>query len=139
MTKELFKPAKKTVSSSLINNEDYQKMYKLSVEQPEIFWREQAEKLEWIKPFAKVKDISFKAPNVSIKWFEDGLINASVNCIDRHLPEKADEIAIIWESDNPSVDTKISYDELYYNVCKLANVYKNLGICKSITNRTPAG
>ena len=130
MTRELFKPSEKTVSSSLINNEDYEKMYKQSVEQPEIFWQEQAEKLKWIEPFTKVKDISFKAPKVSIKWFEDGLINASVNCIDRHLPAKANETAIIWESDDPAVHRKISYAELYNNVCKLANVYKSLGISK---------
>ena len=130
MTKELFKPSEKTVSSSLINNDDYQRMYKQSIEEPEKFWRKHAGKLEWIKPFTKVKDISFKGSNVSIKWFEDGLINASVNCIDRHLPGKADETAIIWESDNPLVDKKISYAELHNNVCKLANVYKSLGISK---------
>ena len=130
MSKDLYKPSAKTISSSFINDKDYHDMYKLSVEDPENFWREQAKSLEWIKPFSKVKEVSFNAPEVSIKWFEDGLINASVNCIDRHLPEKADDIAIIWESDDPLIDTKISYKELYNNVCKLANIYRNLGITK---------
>ncbi len=130
MTDELHEPSKKIIADSLINNQDYKEMYRRSIEEPEIFWREQAEKLEWIKPFTKVKNVSFDIPNVSIKWFEDGLINASVNCIDRHLPEKANDTAIIWESDDPSIDTKITYRELYQNVCKLANVYKSLGVCK---------
>ncbi len=130
MTKELHEPSEKIISSSLIDRKKYQEMYKYSVEQPENFWREQAQELQWIKPFSIVKDTSFAAPNVSIKWFEDGRINASANCIDRHLPEKADDVAIIWESDDPSVDKKISYKELHENVCKLANVFKGLGVTK---------
>tara|TARA_A100001015_G_scaffold301559_1_gene388542 strand:- start:51 stop:1991 length:1941 start_codon:yes stop_codon:yes gene_type:complete len=130
MKKEVYQPSDKIISSSLVRKQQYQDMYQFSVKHSDYFWQEQAEKLEWIKPFTKVKDVSFQAPNVSIKWFEDGLINASVNCIDRHLSDKAEQTAIIWESDDPLVDRKISYKELHRNVCKLANVYKSLGISK---------
>ena len=130
MANDLYVPSEKTSAASLINNKKYREMYKFSVESPEEFWRDQAQNLEWIKPFTKVKNTSFHAPDVSIKWFEDGVINASVNCIDRHLPEKANDTAIIWESDNPLIDKKISYLELHHNVCKLSNIYKSLGVSK---------
>ena len=130
MSKEFYQPSENIISSSLIDDQRYQEMYTLSVESPETFWRQQAKKLEWITPFTKVKDTSFRSSNVSIKWFEDGLINASVNCIDRHLADKADDTAIIWESDDPLSDKKISYRELFENVCKLSNVYKSLGVSK---------
>ena len=130
MANDLYVPSEKTVAASLINNEKYREMYKRSVESPEEFWRDQAQNLEWIKPFTKVKNVTFSAPDVSIKWFEDGIINASVNCIDRHLPKKVNDTAIIWESDNPLIDKKISYGELHHNVCKLSNIYKSLGVSK---------
>jgi acetyl-CoA synthetase len=130
MANDLYVPSEKTVAASLINDEKYREMYKRSVESPEEFWRDQAQNLEWIKPFTKVKNVSFSAPDVTIKWFEDGIINASVNCIDRHLPNKVNDTAIIWESDNPLIDKKISYGELHHNVCKLSNIYKSLGVSK---------
>ena len=130
MSKEMYKPSEEIISSALVNEEQYREMYKKSVDNPEEFWRAQGQKLEWFKTFTKVKDVSFVTPNVSIKWFEDGVLNASVNCIDRHLKEKGNDTAIIWESDDPLVDKKITFNQLHENVCKLANVYKNLGVEK---------
>ena len=126
----MYKPSEEIISSALVNEEQYREMYKKSVDNPEEFWRAQGQKLEWFKTFTKVKDVSFVTPNVSIKWFEDGVLNASVNCIDRHLKEKGNDTAIIWESDDPLVDKKITFNQLHENVCKLANVYKNLGVEK---------
>ena len=126
----MYKPSEEIISSALVNEEQYREMYKKSVDNPEEFWRAQGQKLEWFKTFTKIKDVSFVTPNVSIKWFEDGVINASVNCIDRHLKEKGNDTAIIWESDDPLVDKKITFNQLHENVCKLANVYKNLGVKK---------
>lgn len=113
-----------------INKEKYESMYRESIENPDKFWGNQAkEALKWIKPFSKVKNTDFNN-NVSIKWFEDGLLNVSVNCIDRHLEKKADKVAIIWEGDNPEESKKVTYKELYENVCRLANLMKNQGVGK---------
>ena len=84
-----------------IDNDKYLAMYKRSVDDPEGFWREQANRIDWIKPFTKVKNTSFKAPDVSIKWFEDGTLNVSANCLDRHLATRGDQTAILWERDDP--------------------------------------
>ncbi len=130
MVNETFKPTKKVSSSAWVGEEMYSDMYNMSVADPEKFWGDQAKSLEWIKPFTKVQDTSFEAPNVHIRWFEDGILNASVNCVDRHLSKKANETAIIWESDDPNVAKKITYEELHEQVCKVANVYKKLGVGK---------
>ncbi|MCJ9429813.1 acetate--CoA ligase [Kordiimonas marina] len=110
-------------------NEQYLAMYERSVTDPEGFWREQAARIDWMKPFTKVKNTDFTG-DVSIKWFEDGTLNASVNCIDRHLPEKKDDVALIWEGDDPSDDAHITYGELYEHVCRFANVLKDQGAKK---------
>jgi acetyl-CoA synthetase len=107
----------------------YQAMYDRSIKDPEGFWREHAKRIDWIKPFAKVKDVSFTG-DVHIKWFYDGTLNASANCIDRHLPMRADQTAIIWEGDSPSEQKHISYAELHQNVCRMANVMKKHGVKK---------
>lgn len=114
----------------MMNKSQYQKMYKESLDNPDRFWAEQAQRLQWMKPFSKVKNTSFHKP-VSIQWFMDGKLNVSVNCIDRHLPVKANDTALIFEPDNPSeAYRKISYQELYDEVCRMANVLKKHGVKK---------
>ncbi len=109
---------------------EYQSMYRASVEDPETFWAEQAQRLDWLKPFTKVKDVSFAADDLHIRWFEDGEINVAANCLDRHLAERGDQVAIIWEGDDPAVDTKLTYSELHERVCRLGNAMRDLGIAK---------
>ncbi|MGB5543525.1 MAG: AMP-binding protein, partial [Gammaproteobacteria bacterium] len=106
----------------------YQDMYTRSVEDPEGFWGEHGKRIDWIKPYQKVKDVSFDKPDVHIRWFYDGTLNASVNCLDRHLESRGDQTAIIWEGDDPGEDRHISYRELYEEVCRFANGLKSLGV-----------
>ncbi|MEX6725540.1 acetate--CoA ligase [Parapedomonas caeni] len=110
-------------------NDQYLDLYRQSIDDPDRFWAGQAQRITWTKPFTKVKNTRY-APDVSIKWFEDGELNASVNCIDRHLPRKANDVAIIWESDSPGFDKKITYQQLHDEVCRMANVLKALGVKK---------
>ncbi len=113
-----------------ITEQQYLEMYQRSVDDPEGFWAEQAESyLTWSKPWDKVMDWSFE-DDVHIKWFEGGKLNASYNCLDRHLDTRGDQVAIIWESDDPNVDKKITYRELHAEVCKFANVLKERGVKK---------
>ena len=108
----------------------YKEMYAASIKDPEKFWGEEAKKrIHWMKPFTKVKNTSFDG-NVSIKWFEDGKTNISYNCIDRHLEKRGDQVAIIWEGDEPTDDKKITYKELHAEVCRWANVLKAQGAKK---------
>jgi len=116
--------------NALINNDQYQAMYTKSITDADSFWREQGRRLEWIKPYSTVKNTTYEYPNVSIKWYEDGVLNVCANCIDRHLEARGDQVAIIWEGDDPKTDAKITYNELYEQVCRLANVYKALGVGK---------
>ncbi|MBK8007662.1 MAG: acetate--CoA ligase [Rhizobiales bacterium] len=109
----------------------YKEMYAASIKDPEKFWGEEAKKrIDWIKPFTKVKNTSFEYPDVSIKWFEDGKTNISYNCVDRHLEKRGDQVAIIWEGDEPTDDKKITYKELHAEVCRWANVLKKQGAKK---------
>ena len=117
-------------SNALIDDARYQAMYTQSVENPDAFWAEQGKRLDWIKPFTKVKNTTYEYPGVSIKWYEDGELNVSANCIDRHLESRGDQVAIIWEGDDPSVDKKITYRQLHEHVCRLANALKEQGITK---------
>ncbi|MFT4717055.1 MAG: acetyl-CoA synthetase [Paracoccaceae bacterium] len=127
---KLYPPAADFVANAKINAAQYEEMYAASIADPEAFWGEQGKRLEWIKPYTKVKNTTFEYPDVSVKWFEDGELNVSANCIDRHLATRGDQVAIIWESDDPSGDKSITYKELHEKVCKLANVYKSLGVSK---------
>jgi len=113
-----------------INNDTYLEMYKRSVDDPEAFWGEHGKRIDWIKPYTKVKNVNFNAPDVHIKWFHDGTLNASANCLDRHLETRADQVAIVWEGDDPADSKHISYRELHDLVCRLANALKNEGIHK---------
>ncbi|MER8623818.1 acetate--CoA ligase [Mesorhizobium sp. M1143] len=115
--------------NALIDNDTYLKWYADSVKNPDKFWGKHGKRIDWFKPFSKVKNTSFEG-KVSIKWFEDGETNVSYNCIDRHLKKRGNQTAIIWEGDNPYDDKKITYNELYEHVCRLANVMKKHGVRK---------
>lgn len=114
---------------AFLDNATYLKWYEESVADPEKFWGEHGKRIEWFEPYTKVKNTSFEG-DVSIRWFEDGVTNVSYNCIDRHLNAHGDDVAIIWEGDDPALDKKITYNELYDKVCRLANVLKKHGVKK---------
>jgi acetyl-CoA synthetase len=123
-------PVPETVArNAWVDEAGYFKMYEASLADPDKFWGEQAKRLHWMKPFTKVKNTSFTG-DVHIRWFEDGVLNASQNCIDRHLAARADQTAILWEGDSPSEHRHVSYAELHENVCRLANVLKKHGVKK---------
>jgi acetyl-CoA synthetase len=107
----------------------YQAMYRQSVDDPDGFWAEHAKRIDWIRPFTRVKNTSFRDP-VSIKWFEDGTLNVTVSCLDRHLKTRGDQVAILWEGDDPKDSRTLTYRELHREVCRFANVLKNLGARK---------
>ena len=116
-----------------VDAEKYKDMYDFSVSEPDNFWDYHGKRIEWIKPFTKVKRTSFDPGNVSIKWFEDGTTNVASNCIDRHLAKRSEQIAIIWEGDDPSESKKISYRALHDHVCRFANVLRKHGVEKGDT------
>ena len=108
----------------------YQELYARSIKDPNGFWAEQAKRIDWIKPFSKVKNTSYDPHNVSIKWFEDGTLNACYNCVDRHLAKRGDQTAILWEGDDPKDDKKLTYKQLHADVSRFANVLKARGVKK---------
>ncbi len=113
-----------------VDEAGYQAMYAESINDPDAFWGEHGKRLDWIKPYTRVKNTSYAYPDVSIKWYEDGTLNVSANCIDRHLESRGDQVAIIWEGDDPADDKKITYRELHEHVCRLANAMKDAGAKK---------
>ncbi|MDU5192554.1 MAG: acetate--CoA ligase, partial [Mixta calida] len=115
---------------TLINAEQYQSMYQQSVQDPDAFWGEQGKMLDWIKPYTRVKNTSFAPGNISIRWYEDGTLNLAANCLDRHLHERGDHPAIIWEGDDASESKTLTYRQLHREVCRFANVLKELEIKK---------
>jgi acetyl-CoA synthetase len=115
---------------ALIDQAKYQEMYRRSVEDPDGFWGEQAKRIDWTKPFTKVKNTSFDPHNVSIKWFEDGTTNVAYNCVDRHLARRGDQVAIIWEGDDPNESRTLTYRQLHEEVGRFANVLKSRGVRK---------
>ncbi len=127
---DLYKPSDKIVESAHIDKTKYNKMYNESISNPIKFWGEHGKRIDWIKNYEKVSDFSYDQKNLYIKWFEDGTLNASYNCIDRHLKNNGNKTAIIWEGDNPDDQKSITYNELYKNVCKFSNVLKKLGAKK---------
>ena len=116
--------------STLVDAERYGAMYRQSITNSDAFWRQEAGRLDWMAPFTQVEDVSWDKDDLHIRWFADGSLNASVNCIDRHLPERADDTAIIWEGDDPAASLKISYRQLHEHVCRFANGLKSLGVKK---------
>ena len=111
-----------------VNSSSYKKKYNLSVKDNDKFWKKEGKRITWIKPYTKIKDVKYSKDEVRIKWFYDGTLNASANCIDRHLKKNGKKTAIIWVGDDPADTKKITYKELHKNVCKTANALKSLGI-----------
>ena len=126
----LYKPSSTIVENSHVNQEDYEKMYEESINSPIKFWEKHGKRIDWIKPYTKVSNVSYQKDDLHIKWFEDGTLNASYNCLDRHLKSKGESTAIIWEGDNPNDSKHLTYNELHKDVCKFANVLKNVGAQK---------
>ena len=116
-----------------VNAATYKDMYKFSVSDPDGFWDYHGKRIDWIKPFTRVKNTCFDPGKVSIKWFEDGTTNVASNCIDRHLAKRAEQVAIIWEGDDPKESRKITYRELHEHVCRFANVLRKYGVKKGDT------
>ncbi|GAO55171.1 acetate--CoA ligase [Novosphingobium sp. MD-1] len=118
-------------ANALIDDARYQEMYRRSVEEPDAFWREEAQRIDWIKPFTRVKETSFHEADFGIKWFADGTLNLSANCLDRHLAERGDTIAILWEPDSPEdAERRITYRQLHEDVCRFANLLRAKGVKK---------
>ena len=110
---------------------EYRQMYQASIADPDAFWGDQGRRIDWIKPYTRVKNTDFTFGQVSIKWFEDGTLNIAANCIDRHLPARANQTAILWEPDDPATPARhITYAQLYENTCRMANVLKSLGVAR---------
>ncbi len=130
MTGKVYEVPAEWSKRAFIDDAKYKQMYERSVNDPNGFWAEHAKRIDWFKPFTKVKNTSFDPHNVSIKWFEDGTLNVAHNCLDRHLAKRGDQVAIIWEGDDPKDDKKITYRELHAQVCRFANVLKARGVKK---------
>ena len=130
MAEPIYPPADAFAASAHADKATYEAMYAASISDPVAFWGEQGKRLDWMTPYTKVKNTTFEHAGVSIKWYEDGELNVSANCIDRHLATRGNQTAIIWEGDNPEDSAHITYTQLHAEVCKLANVYKSLGVSK---------
>lgn len=128
--KELYPVPENVKQTALIDNDEYQAKYLASINDPDRFWREQAAKVDWITPFTQVKSVSFAPGNIDIRWFYDGELNVSVNCIDRHLADNGAKTAFIWEGDDPAISERISYQQLSVRVNQLANGLRKLGVQK---------
>jgi acetyl-CoA synthetase len=126
----VFQPSATAVAHTLTTAAQYDEMYARSLSDPEGFWKEQAQRIDWVKPPTIIKNTSFTYPDISIKWFEDGVLNISYNCVDRHLATRGDETAIIWEGDAPGTDDKVTYRQLHERLCRFANVLKANGVKK---------
>tara|TARA_B100001057_G_scaffold490983_1_gene580303 strand:- start:11903 stop:13825 length:1923 start_codon:yes stop_codon:yes gene_type:complete len=118
------------ISNSKINKQDYESLYKESIEDNNKFWSREADRISWYEKFTKVKEVKYSKDDVKIKWFEDGKLNVTHNCIDRYVKKDPNRVAIIWEGDDPDESKKITYSELLSNVCKTANVLKKIGVKK---------
>src|SRR5690242_1766567 len=130
MSDTLIPVSKDARERTFITKDKYDAMYAQSVKDPEGFWAEQAKRIDWIKPFTKVKDVSWDPDNLHVKWFYDGTLNITANCIDRHLAKRGKQTAIIWEGDDPKDSKHITYEELHREVCRFANVLKAQGVKK---------
>ncbi|MGY0780538.1 acetate--CoA ligase [Azospirillum argentinense] len=130
MSDNSFFPVKQEIAkTAYVDEAAYARLYEQSINDPEAFWGEQGKRIDWIKPYSKVKDVSYTG-DVHIKWFYDGTLNVSANCVDRHLATRGDQTAIIFEGDDPGVSKHITYKELHEQVCRLANVLKKNGVKK---------
>ena len=127
---QLFPVPTETARAALVDDAQYQAMYAASLADPEAFWAEHGKRIDWIKPYSQIKDVSYAADDLHIKWYYDGTLNVAANCLDRHLATRGDQTAIIWEGDGPADDKHITYRELHAEVCRLANALKGLGAKK---------
>jgi acetyl-CoA synthetase len=130
MSEKIYAVSKAWAERGYVNDAKYKKMYKASITDNEGFWAEHGKRIDWFKPYTKVKNVSYKPGKVAIKWFEDGTTNVSYNCVDRHLAKRAKQTAIIWEGDDPTQSKKITYQQLHDEVCRMANVFKAQGVKK---------
>ncbi len=126
----MFEPAGATIDRALIADSEYQTMYAESLADNDAFWAKHGKRIDWIKPYTEISDVSYDAADLHIRWFSDGTLNAAANCLDRHLEERGDQTAIIWEGDDPADSRHITYAELHAEVCKFANVLKAEGAKK---------
>ena len=127
---KIYKTKSEWIKKALVTKNLYEKKYNQSLKENDSFWRKEGKRISWIKPYSKIKDVKYSKSDVHIKWFYDGSLNASVNCIDRHLKNNKDKTAIIWVGDDPKVQKKISYKQLHLEVSKIANGLKNIGVKK---------
>jgi acetyl-CoA synthetase len=130
-TDTMYAPSADFAAKAHVTADQYKAMYDASIKDPEGFWAEHGKRIDWIKPFTRVKNTDFTLGKVDIKWFEDGTLNVSANCIDRHLPTRGDQTAIIWEPDDPKDQAQhITYKELHRNTCRMANILETMGVRK---------
>ncbi len=127
---KIYKPSESFVKAANLTKDKYNAMYASSLNNPEKFWGKHGKRLKWITEYTKVKNVSWKKEDLHIEWFSDGTLNVSENCIDRHLDKRGDKVAIIWEADEPNQSIKLTYNQLYIEVCKFSNVLKNNGVHK---------
>ena len=126
----LFAPDRETAANALIDADGYKAMYAESIADPDAFWAEHGKRIDWIKPYSQISDVSYDTGDLHINWFADGTLNAAANCLDRHLATRGDQTAIVWEGDDPADSRHITYAELHGEVCRLANVMKAEGAKK---------
>ena len=126
----IFDVPAETAAHALVDDAKYNSMYQASLDDPDAFWGEHGQRIDWMQPYTKVKNTHYGKDDVSIKWYEDGTLNACVNCVDRHLETRGAQTAIIWEGDEPTQDAHISYNQLHEEVCRFANVLKDQGVKK---------
>lgn len=127
----IFEPSADLAKSAHIDANGYAALYAESIANPDKFWAEQGKRINWIKPYSQISDVSYDAKDLHIKWYADGTLNAAANCLDRHLATRGEQTAIIWEGDEPDQHRHISYRELHEDVCKFANVLKANGAKKA--------
>ncbi|MGJ4927786.1 acetate--CoA ligase [Bradyrhizobium sp. HKCCYLS2038] len=130
MSEKIYDVPAEWTKRAFVDDAKYQEMYARSIKDPNGFWAEQAKRVDWIKPPTRIENVSFAPGNISIKWFEDGVLNAAYNCIDRHLATRGDQTAIIWEGDDPADSKHITYRQLHDEVCKMANILRNRNVKK---------
>jgi acetyl-CoA synthetase len=130
MFREKFPVPDEWASRAWADDAKYQEMHARSIEDPDGFWAEHGKRIDWIKPYSQVRDVSWDATDLHVKWFHDGTLNVSANCLDRHLETRGDQVAIIWEGDDPADSARITYRELHERVCRFANGLKSLGVKK---------
>ncbi len=128
--KDLYAPSSDIIKNSHANKAEYERMYEESITSPEKFWEKHGKRIDWMKPYTKIRDVSYNKEDLHIRWYEDGALNASYNCLDRHIETRGNNTAIIWEGDDPNESKHISYNELHEQVCKFSNVLLNAGAKK---------